>query len=327
VDVIWVAELARAGWIRDLDHLLPPEAWGEYFAGPIEAVTYGGRARALPWFIDAGLLYYRKDLLAEHGLDPPETWPELVETAQRVLAGRPDMHGFVWQGKQYEGLVCNVLEYVWSNGGDVLRGDEVVLDSPENHAALQFVQDLIHTHAVTPAFVTTATEEPARQIFGRGDAVFLRNWPYAWHLFEQEGSAVQGRVGMRALPSFPGHEPAATLGGWQLAVNAHSRHPEAAERFAQFLTSAESQRTLALEYGLKPTRSALYDDPQLLAAQPALAGLQEVFARARPRPVSPQYVRMSLVMQAEFSAVVAGLRSPQEALAAAQRELEAILAR
>jgi multiple sugar transport system substrate-binding protein len=324
LDVIWVAEFARAGWLRDVSHLLPPGERGEFFRGPIEAVTWAGHIYALPWFMDAGVLYYRKDLLDEHRLAPPRTWDEL-ERAARVIGDRKrGVYGFVWQGKQYEGLVCNALEFFWSNGGEVLRDGRVVLDSPSNRAALAFMRGLI-TGGVTPEFVTTLAEEPAREIFGRGAAVFLRNWPYAWRLFQQPGSAVRGKVGVSALPHFAGQQSAATLGGWQLGVNRYSKHPQAAERLAQYLTAPAAQKVLALAYGYNPPRRTLYVDTELLAAQPFLAELRGVYERARPRPVTPQYVRLSQVLQSELSGALVGRKTPQQALADAQREIEAIL--
>jgi multiple sugar transport system substrate-binding protein len=326
VDVIWVAGFAQAGWLHDVSALLPPAARGGFFAGPMQAVTVGERLWAIPWFIDAGLLYYRRDLLEASGLAPPRTWPELVRGAQAVMARAPGVEGYVWQGKQYEGLVCNVLEFLRSNGGSVLDGARVVLDSAPNREALAFMADLVHRYHVTPASVTTATEEPTRQVFGQGRAVFMRNWPYAWRLFEDPGSRVHGRVGVATLPHFAGGSSAATLGGWQLAVNARSRHPAPAAELVRYLTSHDVQKRLAQAYGFQPSRVALYGDAELLARQPFLGLLEEVFASARPRPVTPRYVRLSQVLQSEFSAAIAGVKTAPAALADGQRRLEGMLA-
>lgn len=236
------------------------------------------------------------------------------------------MYGFVWQGKQYEGLVCNTLEYLWSHGGGVIEDGRVVVDSRANRRALRFMRDLVHKYGVTPELVTTATEEPSREIFGNGKAVFLRNWPYAWNLFEKPGSTVEGKVGIAVLPHFDGHESAATLGGWQLAVNKYSKHPKAAERFVQFMTSAEAQKSLGISVGFKPTRKDLYRDEDLLAAQPFLTQLYQIFEQARPRPVSPYYILVSQVMQAEFSAALSGMKEPHDALKSMQTKIDEILA-
>lgn len=328
MDVIWVQEFALAGWIRDLSNLVPSAEHAAFFSGPMEAVTFHDRVYAVPWYIDAGLLFYRKDLLDKYGFGPPETWPDLVATAKTILEREKDPHlkGFVWQGKQYEGLICNVLEYIWSAGGGVLDNDgHVVLAGPPARQALGFMRDLIRRDEVSPPLVTTADEEATRRIFGEGRAIFLRNWPYAWNLFEQPASKIRGKVGISPLPHFPGFRSAATLGGWQLGINRHSAHPEAAEALIRFLTSEEIQRRMAIEIGYKPTRTALYRDRELITAQPFIAGLYGIFQSARPRPVTPYYLMLSQVMQPEFSAALVGLKSPEAALEDAQLQMNHIL--
>lgn len=321
LDTIWVAEFAQAGWLRDLSPLLSDGDRADLFPGPLASASWNGRVHALPWFADAGLLYYRADLLERQGLPPPRTWNELVGAAHAVRRTERDLHGFVWQGKQYEGLVCNALEFVWGHGGTLGAAD-----TDAAARGLEFMRALV-AGGVTPPYVTTLTEEPSRVIFGRGHALFLRNWPYAWRLFERAGSPVRGRVGVALLPPAPGHPPAATLGGWLLGVNAFSARPDAAERLAAFLAAPQSQRALATAYGYSPPRRSLYDDAELAAAQPFLARLRGVLEAARPRPVSPHYVALSQTLQAEFSAVLAGTRQAEDALAAIRRAAARLEAR
>ena len=325
MDVIWVPEFARAGWLTDLSLLVPVAERDEFFPGPMKAVTWQGRLFAIPWYIDAGVLYYRRDILDKYGIAAPRTWQELVETARYITAREKDLYGFIWQGKQYEGLVCNALEYLWGNGGDVLRDGKVVIDSAENIAALGFMHDLVDKYGVSPPLVTTAVEESTRHIFGNGRALFMRNWPYAWNIFEQKGSPVRGKVGVAPLPAFAGGEPASTLGGWQLGVNRYSRHSEAARRLVGFLTSPAAQKQLALTIGYKPTRRSLYRDRELREKQPFIAGLHDIFMEARPRPVTPYYMMITQVMQSEFSAALVGVRTPEAALRSARKQIEYIL--
>ena len=325
LDVIWVPEFARAGWLRDLSHLLPDGEREAFFPGPLEAVRFRDAFYALPWYIDAGILYYRGDLLEKHGFHPPRTWPDLVRTAQAILAKERDLYGFLWQGKQYEGLVCNALEYFRSRGGKVLEKGNVVVDSPENLGALSFMRDLIAKYRISPPLVTSAEEETTRNIFGNGRALFMRNWPYAWRLLQKEGSPVRGRVGLCSLPSFPGGESSPTLGGWQLGVNRYSRHPREAEKLLGFLVSSASQKFLALSVGYQPARKSLYQDRELSQAQPLLPRLYEAFLQARPRPVTPYYMMMTQVLQPELSAALSGIKPPQEALRSARRQMGHIL--
>jgi multiple sugar transport system substrate-binding protein len=325
MDVIWVPEFARAGWLTDLGGMLPKSDRDKFFPGPMKAVTFEGSVYAIPWYIDAGVLYYRKDLLDRYGFRPPATWDELVRTAQYITKREPGLYGFIWQGKQYEGLVCNALEYFWGNGGRILEDGKVVIDSAQNVRALGFMRDLIAKYGVTPPLVTTATEEPTRHIFGSGRAVFMRNWPYAWNIFDKPGSAVKGKVGVAPLPSFPPNPSVSTLGGWQLGVNRYARHPRLAKELVQFLTSPSAQKTLALTIGYKPTRMSLYHDRDLMKAQPFIAGLYDIFMKATPRPATPYYMMITQVMQSEFSAAVSGMKSPEKALKSAQAQIEHIV--
>ncbi|MBK8012914.1 MAG: ABC transporter substrate-binding protein [Deltaproteobacteria bacterium] len=317
LDVIWISEFARAGWIRPLDALLSEDARSDFFPGTLDAVTFEGRAYAVPWFADAGVLYARRDLLAEIGAEPPRTWAELRNAARRIRDLHPELHGFVWQGKQYEGLVCNALEYIWGSGGDVIDEGRVVLDSSTNEIALQTMRGWIE-EGLTPPSVTTMTEEPARHVFQAGRAAFMRNWPYAYTLLQQEGSAVRDKVVVTRLP-------AATLGGWHLAVNADTRHPELAERFVRFMTSAEAAKTLALSFGYQPARRSVYDDAEIRANSAFIPGLPDILGAARPRPVTPYYLMMSKILQLEFSAAVSGLRPPKVALARAAEALRHLM--
>jgi multiple sugar transport system substrate-binding protein len=325
IDVIWVQEFARAGWLTDVSLLLPVEERKDFFPGPLQAVTYQDKLYALPWYIDAGLLYYRQDLLEKYAFPPPKTWDELVRCAKTITSLEPGVYGFIWQGKQYEGLVCNALEYMWSSGGEVIKDGKSVVYSKENIAALEFMRNLIVKHKITPELVTTAIEEPTRHIFGQGKALFMRNWPYAWNIFQRDDSIVKGKIGVSMLPAFPNHEPVSTLGGWQLGINKYSVHPQAAEKLIKFLVSEKIQKELALSIGYKPTRMSLYQDADLLREQPYFSMLYEVFLNARPRPLSPYYMQITQVLQPEISAVLAGSKSPEEALKSIQQQVESIL--
>ena len=326
MDVIWVPEFSRAGWLLDLSDKLPASERGDFFEAPLEACTYQGRLFGVPWYIDAGVLYYRQDLLEKYGLGVPQSYPELASTARTVLEGEddPELYGFLWQGKQYEGLVCATLEVLSSFGGKVIEGGDVRIASREAEEAFRYVRELL-TSGVSPPLVATADEESTRTLFGAGKAVFLRNWVYAWNLFERPGSPVQGKVGLAPIPPGPLAAGGSTLGGWQLGISRQSRHPEEAWALIEFLTRPESQAYMSRTVGYRPARRSLYLDAQLTADQPILPRLLPVVERARPRPVTPLYLALSQVLQSEISAIVAGVKEVDEALGDAQREIEFLL--
>jgi multiple sugar transport system substrate-binding protein len=328
LDVIWVAEFARAGWLLDLTPHVEPGERERHFPSAIAAAAHGGRLWALPWIMNVGLLYYRADLLAKHGLAPPETWEDLVAQVGRIREGErgPRLDGVLWQGKQYEGMVVNVLEAVWANGARVMGEEgEIFPDRARAEEALAFLRRLI-TSGVSPAWVTAADEELTRRAFGAGRAIFLRNWPYARDLFELPDSPVRGKVGMAPLPRHAGGtRGAGSTGGAHLAVDARTRHPAAAVALARFLTGAHAQRAMAAGVALNPTRLALYDDPDLVRSHPHLPAVRSLALQGRPRPVTPHYLTISTTLQPEFSAALVGVKSPAGALAHAELRLRHLL--
>jgi multiple sugar transport system substrate-binding protein len=320
IDVIWTPEFARAGWIADLSEAFPPERLREeMLPGAAQAVILGGRTFAVPWYVDVGLLYWRKDLVAR----APRTYDELTAFARGAMARRPGLGGFLWQGRQYEGLNCNVFEAIWGHGGETLVDGRLALDTPSARAGLRWLRELVAT-GLSPPSVTSAAEEDSRRRFQQGDAVFMRNWPYALAELEAPGSPVRGRVGIAPLPSVDGSPGPGALGGWQLAVSARSppARRAAAERLVGHLSSPEAALMLALAYARNPARSALYSDPRLQAGAPRIAALLPIVQGARPRPVSPYYQLAADALQGEFSAAVTGIRTPEDALRRAQRQVD-----
>ncbi len=327
IDIIWPSEFGAAGWLLPLDRFFTEEELEEFLPGPVKGCTYKEKLFAIPWFTDAGIFYYRKDLLEKENLSPPETWDDFINQAKK-LQEKYGVYGFVCQAQQYEGLVCNFLEYVWANRGRVLDHEgKVVIDSPEAIQALEFMVDLIHRHNIVPEGITTYREEEARQLFTEGRAVFMRNWPYAWALSqsEEKGSEVVGKIGIGPLPHPSNGVPAACLGGWNLAVSKFSRHPSETVEFIKFMTSYEAQKAFAIEGGRLPTRKEVYADEEVLETNPHYTNLYEVFINALPRPVTPFYSKLSDVLQIEVHQALIEIKSPHEALKTAKVEIEKII--
>lgn len=288
IDVVW------PGVIKD--HLvdLKPYTKGvesEHFPAIVANNTVDGKLVGLPWFTDAGLLYYRKDLLEKYGLKAPQTWADLAAAARKVIegehaAGNPDFQGFVFQAKAYEGLTCNALEWVASFGGGSILDDkgEITINNANAANALDTAASWIGT--VAPRGVLNYAEEDSRGVFQQGKALFMRNWPYAWALIQAADSPVKDKVGVVALPAGEGGKSAATLGGWQLAVSKYSENVDAAASLAMYLASAEIQKQRAIGGSYNPTIMSLYKDPDVLKANPFMGDLLGVFSAAVARPAS-----------------------------------------
>jgi len=330
-DVTWPARFAARGWISDLSELFTPEDREQYLPYAVQANTYEDAVYGVPWITGAGMLYYRKDLLEESGFsEPPKTWYELKEQAKKVQRDSGTQYGFVFQGADYEGGVVNGLEYVWTSGGDVLDPrdpNEVVVESEQSLQGLRIEQSMVKD-GVAPEAVSSYKELESYTVFGNGDAVFMRNWPFAYTAStEPTRSRIRPeQVGVTTLPVIAeGLSTYSGLGGWNLFINAASENRDAAWTLIQYLSAPEQQRTRALRGSYLPTLETLYEDDEVLETVPILALGREAIQSARPRPASPYYPEMSLEMSEQFNALLRGIASPEQIMSMLQTELTNIV--
>ncbi len=326
MDVTWTPKFAAAGWLVPLDARLGDDERRAFLPAALRAGEFDGRLYRVPVRTDVGLLYFRRDLLERAGLTPPRSFAELRRAAG-ALQRPPGTWGFVWQGRQYEGLVCTYLEVLRGHGGTWVEPAtlDVGLDRPEAVAALTFLVDCLRREPISPSGTTTYQEEESRRLFEDGRVVFLRNWPYVWRLAQSASSPVRGRVGVTAMVHGPGGASAGTLGGWGLGISAYSRHAPLALEFIRAATSLEGQRALCAPTGYAPARREAYADAELLAANPFLAELGRLHEHAVARPAIARYALASDILQRHLSAALAGADEPERALRAAARETRALL--
>jgi multiple sugar transport system substrate-binding protein len=332
-DVIWPAQFAAKGWISDLSDLFTADLRASYLPATVDSNTYEGRIYGVPWFTDAGLLYYRQDLLEQAGFsDTPKTWDEMKEMVAKVRRDRGTRYGFVFQGSEYEGGVVNGLEFIWNSGGGVLAPhgiDKVIVAAPEAVAGLKTACGMV-TGRVAPVAVPSYKEYESYTVFLNGDAVFMRNWPnvYARAADPSLSKVEQERIGVAPLPvAHPGSPAHSGLGGWNLMVNTASEKTEAAWAFIRYLSAPEQQKERALKCGYLPTRKDCYEDVEILYRVPVIELGREAIRDVRSRPVTPLYHDMSLAMAEQFHASLAGMVAPERAAATLQERLQEILER
>ena len=330
-DVIWAPQLADhfvdlSGVARNL--------MKDHFPSIVESQTVDGKLVALPLFTDAPALYYRKDLLSKHNQPVPKTWEQLTEVAKKVqdaerAAGNNDIWGFVWQGNAYEGLTCDALEWVKSSGGgQIIEPDgRISINNPKAAAALELAATWPGT--ISPPGVLSYQEEEARGVWQTGNAVFMRNWPYAYGLGNSDDSAVKGKFEVTTLPTGQGHDTsAATLGGWNVAVSKYGDNQEAAISLAMYLAGSEAQKTRSLLVSNLPTIVSLYDDADIAREVPIIPRWKDVFLQAVPRPSAPtreDYNEVSTLFFTAVHSVLSGEESAEDALEDLEDDLEDLL--
>lgn len=331
VDVIWAGIIAEH--MLDMKEYLTQEEIDQYFPAMIAGQTIEDRLVAIPWFTDAAGLYYRTDLLEKYGLEVPTTWDELTTAAQTIqegerAEGNTEFWGYVWQGNSYEGLTCDAHEWLVSETGETfISPDGVVnVNNPEFVAALERAAGWVG--GISPDAVTTYGEEESRGVWQAGNAAFMRNWPYAYGLGNGEDSAIAGMFDYAPLP-MGASTAGACLGGWQLAVSKYSENPDAAASVAMFMTSPEEQKLRALSpQGANPTIPALYDDPELEAANPLFARMGPILATAVARPsgvTAERYNDASTIFFSNVHSVLTGGTDAQTAVEDMELDLQDLL--
>lgn len=328
IDIIWPGTLGE--YFIDLNDYLDETTIDAHFPALISNNSVNGALKALPWFADAGLLYYRKDLLERYGQPLPETWQDLSAVAAHVSAKENDaghqLLGFVFQGKAYEGLTCNALEWISSyNGGEIIAADgSIDITNPQAIEAVNRAAAWIGN--IAPQGVLNYAEEEARGVFQSGRAVFMRNWPYAWALLNAPDSPVAGKVGVTILPKGGAHgRHASTLGGASLAVSRFSTQPQLAVELIQHLTSYQEQLRRARIGGFNPTLKAAYSDAEFRDATPLITTLEPVLASAVVRPAARAgggYNRLSNVFWSAVHDTLAGSGDAADNLKRAERKLQ-----
>jgi multiple sugar transport system substrate-binding protein len=320
MDVTWTPKYAAAGWLEPLERWLGADAMADLAPGAELGNAFNGHLWRFPLVADMGLLFWRTDLMEA----PPRTPAELEAISRRLQAGGQVQWGYVWEGKQYEGLSCVMVEVLRGFGARWLDQNQPLLSSPAAIEATAWLNHLVEA-GITPTTVTNMAEPEALQAFQAGDAAFMRNWPYAWAELNRSESPLRGKVGIATMVSQPGEPHAATQGSWGLALLAGSRHKHAAVEALRFLTSVEAQKQLNLQWGYTPTRLSVFNDPELLAANPVLADLKLSLGDAVLRPLTPIYAQLSDLLYRDVNAVFTGAVQPAPAMEQLQANSERLL--
>jgi trehalose/maltose transport system substrate-binding protein len=333
IDVTWVGRFPNLCF--NLKKTYQSQGY-EYFEQLVKNNTAGGKLVAIPWTADAGLLYSRTDLLQKYGYgQPPATWAELETMAIAIQDGErannPEFQGFVFQGANYEGLTCNAFEWQLSNGGGTIvnGAGKVTINNTRAIKAFERARDWVGT--ISPSNVTEFDEEEGRFIWQTGNAAFMRNWQYAYSLGQAADSVIKDKFDVSVLPAGEGDRAtnSATFGGWQIMVSRYAKYRDAAAEFAKYITSKELQKSLAIEQAKLPTIPDLYDDPDVLAANPLIGKLKDILlnaAVARPSTkTAPSYDKVSSAYSTTVNQILAGSVDAKSAVADLSDQLNHIL--
>lgn len=326
LDVVWTAEFAANRWVVelprdqfDLDNFLKPA---------VATAEYRDKLYAVPVYSDGGLLYYRKDLLDKAGVTPPKTWTELAAACQKVLAlpEAANMGCYTGQFEKYEGLTVNFDEAVHSAGGAIVDdAGKPTVDTPQAKAGLDVLVEGFKSGTI-PQKAITYKEEEGRRAFQAGELLFQRQWPYQWALASKtDGSSqVAGKFDVAPLPG-SGGPGISTLGGHNFAISAFAKNKATALDFIKFFTTEGAERSNLLATSQAPTRTKLYDDPELTKQFPYLPTLKASILAAKPRPKAVRYGDVTSAIQESAYAALTGAKDSATALKELQAKLQDLM--
>lgn len=327
MDVVWLPWFASEGWLQDLSDLLPSEELTAFLPSELAAGRYQETLYRLPFRADVGLLFYNRTLMEQLGVEPAQTFDQLVAQSQAVQAQGAAPWGYLWQGREYEGLVANFVEVLAGYEGFWIEPETgaVGLDQAAAIAATTFLADTIR-QGISPQLVTSYSETESFNQFSQGQSLFMRNWPSFWQQVNQSDSSVQGQVGLAPVVAASGLAAQACRGGWGFGIAQNAAHPEAARRAIAFFTSAAEQKRFVLESGHLPSRSALYADPEIVARYPFFPEMLETLENHSIfRPQIPQYDEASRILQEHLWQALVGQATPQDAMEEAAKKTRKVL--
>jgi len=330
IDTPWAGLLQNH--LEPLNPLLSKEELSLFHPLLLQNNTVGGTLLALPWYVDVGLLIYRKDLLDKYKQPVPVTWDQLEKTARFIqteerAAGNPKMWGYVFSGKAFEGLTCNVIEWLQSHNQEIISKDGKVQTSNPEIAAL-FKRFASWIGDIVPPGAMNYAEEDSRGVFQSGNAVFIRHWPYIIPLAEAGESPLKGKIGVVPLPKGGDNgRHAATLGGWNLAISKYSKHKAAALKLLKYLTSPKELARRALVAGYYPPLPSLYDQQTIQTGLPHSALIKELLDHVALRPSAQTGLKYNQVSAALWNVahkILLKKQDAEKAMIALEKQLNAL---
>jgi multiple sugar transport system substrate-binding protein len=310
LDPVFIAEFAEAGFLNPV-----PEADASTFTENIvkpsvQASTWKGKLVAAPFWANTQLLWYRKSLVQQAGLDmsQPVTWDQIISAAQKL-------HKSIGvQSKLYEGYMVWINALIAGAGGKIVENPGAVskdiklgVDSQAGEDAAAIIAKLAHSGTGGPA-MSSSDEGAALALFeAPSTSMFLVNWPYVYAAMGPDSDNVPFRNTDLGFTTYPetvaGHPSAPPFGGIEVAVGNYSSHKTQAWEAVQCITSAAHQTEYMVNSGNPSANTTSYTDPDVLKAFPngIAAEILKSLQMAAPRPQTQYYGDLSTAIQTAFS--------------------------
>ncbi len=324
----WLPEFYEGGWIADLTPYLSdpaladPEFGLEDISQPLlDGNSIDGKLLAFPWKFNSQMLAYRSDLMA----GAPKDWEELLAAAKANQGGGTAGIALALGKASVMDIYLNAL---YQNGGSFIAADGKTcgLDSPQAAQALAFLMEL--QNYTTDGAINSHWDEAATLFSQGGAAMATTINTQAGNITDPEKSLVSGAVEFAELPGPV--TACATSSTWGICVTQNCKNPEAAFLYIQYINQAARMRELVegTNGSSVPVRSSLLTDPELMEKYPQFRVMNDIATlpgHTFAYPKSTQSTAIMEVLAGHVQNALLGTETAEAALAAAKREIEALL--
>jgi len=327
IDVIYTDDFASVGfvhanWFEPLDY---PEEYLEQF--PKEVIdnnTFDGKLYMLPQDVQPMLFFVRKDIFAEAGLDYPKTLTEMIELGKKLTVdkdgdGNIDQYGLAMAGTPGY-LINEVFRYTKQAGGDVLN-----FNDPDTQDAIQLMHDLIYKFMIVPKNAVAESYESLNENFKNGKYAMAYQWPYLVGVLEQAGMEAGKDFEVIKAPEY--RNGLTISGSWHYAVNAFSKHKEAAKAFVKYLGSKEGQILYLQDTNVQGSNKYVLNDPEVKNKSYAIQCIADYFNSGivGTRPSETKINEIQEVIEHAVSAYLTKQITLEEVISRVQPRLEELV--
>jgi multiple sugar transport system substrate-binding protein len=325
IDLIWGARFAR--WAEPLNGFFDIHERKNWIGSASEACFFDKTLIAAPFYIDIGLMYYRKDLI-EHLPDSHDilqkiqngiTWDDFIQIGLQHPKLRPY---YLYSAKNFEGLICSFMELLLAQHPDYFHRDTLRFDTPAAENALQLLVDLVHQYHLTPTEIGNFDEMQCYQYALEKDVPFFRGWPGITHHYKEVRHTEKLKyLAIASLPRWRNTKPMSVFGGWNLMVSRFSTKKREAVTFIKYLLEPENQRFLYENGGYLPVNKLLYSDSTFLDQNPEFMAYSQLLQHGIHRPFLVNYTKISDILSAYLRKAIIGELSVKDALRKASDDL------
>ncbi len=347
VDLPWIGEFAEKNVLMPLDEIMDLDRLdpADFHTAGWKAAHWGGRAYAVPAQTTPELLFYRRDLLAEAGLEPPATTDALLAAARALHQPRRGRYGIAWNAARGTALGHTVLMALADFGQPVLDLPRIAggfdtdhlaegtytatIDTPAGLQAAEFLLELLK---YSPPDVLSMSWYERIRPYAAGKVAMAYGYTLLAPYFElDETSPAYGQTGYLPHPAGPGASPITPVGGYGMGIPANlapERVAAAVEALCVF-TSPEAQKLYVQNGSRTNPRYSVSSDPEVRRTSPIFEAVDAMSWRDEPqfwpRPPVPEIGGIIQICGEEFHDMLRGIQSPQETLRKAQDRADALI--